>query len=114
MSAMQREKGAKAERAVAELLRPIFPQAVRRASGEESQERAGVDLKNTPGMAIQVTVAEKLNLFAKLAAVPRVPDFLDLPSRPAVFARRNRGRWVVVMYAEDWIDLMKRIDWKDL
>lgn len=50
-----REKGAEAERAVALILRLLYPDAQRRVSGEEGQgENLGRDIKGTPGLCVQV------------------------------------------------------------
>lgn len=72
MGKLSRDKGARAEREVAALLRSIFPDCSRRSTGEESQERQGADLKNTPGFVIQVRCAGKLTPLAKLSEAARV------------------------------------------
>jgi len=67
MGAAQRRKGAVGEREAAAFWRPVFPACARRSSGEESQERQGADLKNTPGYVYQVKTMARPNSLAALA-----------------------------------------------
>ena len=112
MGGMSRTKGAVGERAAAEILRPVFPTAARRAAGEESQERRGVDLKNTPGFAVQVNVAKAP---APLRKFREVAGALGPGERPLVlFREQSRSAagqpWLACLKAEDLVALLVAVE----
>lgn len=90
MARMQREKGAAGERELAALLRPTFPACSRRSSGEESQERRGVDLKGTGEFVIQCQVAGRLTPLAKLSEAATVAQPHEIPLAACRLSSRQR------------------------
>lgn len=113
MGAMQRRKGARLEREAAELLRPAFPNVSRRAAGEESQERRGVDLKGTGHLVVQVTGGARPALLRKfrevVAAIP-AGRYLDQPRPVAlVLAKTDRGEWLATLRARDLVELLNKV-----
>ena len=103
MSAMQRNKGAAAEREVAELFRLWgWGGAHRRSTGEESQADQGRDLKGTEPYCIQVQNADRTTPELKLQEAEQAATDGQIP---VAFIRRTRGSWMVCMRARDWFKL---------
>ena len=63
------------------------------------------DLSDLPGIHIEVTRRENVNLSAALEQAKR--DAVRFGGLPAVFHRRSREGWVVSMGLTDWIQLYK-------
>lgn len=116
MSRAAREKGKRGEQAVARMLLPLCPEVrTKRAGGESADVDRGRDLLGTPGLCVQVKEMERPLPLTALdeACAAAAPDEIPIafvkqtlhgsrsPSAPM------RGRWCVVLRAEDWIDLMK-------
>jgi len=103
VGAMQRNKGANAEREVAELFRIWgWPDALRRSTGEEAQTAQGRDLKGTSPWCVQVQLADRTTPGEKLSeAISAAAD----GEVPVAFIRRTRGAWMVCMRAQDWFKL---------
>jgi hypothetical protein len=110
MGKKSRDKGARGERAVVELLRPLFPRAARRSTGEESQERQGVDLKNTGRLVVQVQCAAVPTIEAKLREAMGVAGKDEVP---VAFTRRSSrtraGPWTATLLADDFVRLLGRV-----
>lgn len=87
MSRMQRDKGANAERAAARILQVVHPDACRRASGEESQESQGRDLKGTPGLCVQV---KEMGAPSPLAALEEAIGAAGTVEIPMAIVRQSR------------------------
>jgi hypothetical protein len=80
MGKRSREKGAQAERAVAEILRSIYPDAMRRVSGEEGQgETLGRDLKGTPGLCVQVKETSRPQPLAAFDEALAAAEYGEIP-----------------------------------
>lgn len=103
MGARSRRKGARGEREVAEILRPVFPSARRRSSGEEAQEDQGRDIKGTPGLCVQVAIGARPPIYEKLAEAERAARS---PAIPVAFTRRDQERWLVHLRADDFVSLL--------
>jgi Holliday junction resolvase len=103
MGKMSKEKGKVGEREVAELLRQHGFEARRgqQFSGEEGRDV----VHNIPGVHIEVKRTETLRLWDAMeqARLDRREDEM-----PVVFHRPSRRPWVVVMMAEDFLDVMSR------
>ena len=95
-----REKGARGERELANLLRDQYGYETRR--GYVFQHES--DLVGLPGIHPEVKRKERLNCYdAMEQAVEEAAKRAD--GVPAVFHRRDRKDWLVIMRLEDWIDL---------
>ena len=95
-----RNKGANAERELANILRDTWGYSVRRGQVFNHES----DLAGLTGIHPEVKRVERLNIHeameqAKTEAAKREDGL------PAVFFRRDRGEWLVTMRLEDWIDL---------
>ena len=65
------------------------------------------DITGLPGVHIECKRAQQQNLYAWLEQSRRDADkFHD--GLPAVFWRKNRSPWLVVMKLEDWIRLYRK------
>lgn len=109
MGKMQRNKGAAAEREVAEMFRLWgWPLASRRASGEESQQQRGIDIKGTAPYVVQVQHAATTTPDKKLR---EAEDAAEDGQMPIAFVKRNRGTWMVCMAAKDFFALARKGAW---
>ncbi|MEQ1833003.1 MAG: hypothetical protein ABL977_08095 [Candidatus Eisenbacteria bacterium] len=86
---MQRDKGANAERAAARFLACVhgMADASRRSTGEESQEAQGRDLKNTPGLCVQV---KEMGAPSPLAALEEAIAAAAPREMPVAIVRQSR------------------------
>ena len=103
MAINSKEKGKRAEREVAALLREYgFTNAKR-----GQQYHGGTDspdiIDALPKVHIEVKHVEKLNIIEAMAQADR--DCGD--KIPAVFHRRNRTPWLVTLHLDDFITLYK-------
>jgi len=103
VSAYQRRKGARLELEARDLLRSVFPTCERRASGEESQQDQGRDLKCTPGWRFQVTGGARPNILKKFA---EAATGLSAGECPAAITKLDRGEWLVTIRASDFVELI--------
>jgi hypothetical protein len=107
---MSRRKGMRGELEVAALLRRVFPDVRRRASGEESQGGQGRDLDGTPGFAWQVQLGDRTTPEKKLAeAAGSVKQLARESARtvPIAATRRTRGDWLVTLRLEDFLGILE-------
>ncbi len=104
MGKMSREKGKRGEREVAALLKEYGFEARR-----GQQFRGGADspdvVHNIPNVHIEVKLREKLSLYPTLEQA--LSETFD--GYPVVFHRRNGKRWVVVLYADDFLRVMEEM-----
>src|SRR5580693_6156504 len=107
MGRRSREKGARGEREVVVLLRPVFPSVRRRCAGEESQCRRGRDLDGTPGFSVQVQLSGAPTIERKLR---EAVSGAEPGERPVAFTRRSRigggDEWLATLLAQDLVALM--------
>lgn len=99
-------KGRAAERELARILQgygyPVEP-------GQAVSYGATPDLTGLPGVHIEVKRQEKQNIYEWMGQARRDADkFRD--GLPAVFWRKNRCQWLVVMDFRDWINLYNRAE----
>lgn len=103
MGRSSQQKGKRGEEELAEQLRQYGYEIQRGGSltfGEVP------DLVGLPGVHVEVKRVEKLNVYeAMQQAVDDSARFHD--GMPAVFWRRNRRRWLVVMLLDDWMKLYR-------
>lgn len=103
MAINSREKGKRAEREAAALIREYGYDArrgVQYAGGPDSPDVVGL-----PGVHLEIKHVERLNLLAAMdqSADDSAPDEL-----PVVMHRKNRSPWLVTMWFEDFMDLYER------
>jgi hypothetical protein len=98
-----RQKGAQAEREVAEWLRSQGVEARRGVQFSGGPGSPDV-VHGLPGVHLEVKRTEALRLHEALAQAAN-----DAPEghTPVVLHRKNRGRWVAILDAEDWLRLAK-------
>lgn len=99
-------KGRAAERELARILQgygyPVEP-------GQAVSYGATPDLTGLPGVHIEVKRQEKQNIYEWINQASRDADkFRD--GLPAVFWRKSRCPWLVVMDFRDWINLYNRAE----
>lgn len=107
MGKMSRDKGKRGELEVVELLRRHGFEARR-----GQQHRGGPDspdvIHDIPGMAIEVKRRETLSLYPTLEkASDDAAD--DGDKQPVVFHRRSGKPWIVVLYADNFLNIMQKI-----
>ena len=107
MSKMSRDKGQRGEREVAALMRTHGFEA------ERGQQRSGSsdspDVKhNISGLHVEVKRTETLSVYAALDQASR--DATGGPDAPVVFHRRSRKPYVIIMYATDFLRIMRRYE----
>ena len=103
MGKMQQRKGADGERELAGILAGYGYDVHRGASQNYGTEP---DLSGLAGVHIEVKRTQQLRLHDALEQAKRdAVRFSD--GLPTVFFRRNREKWQVCMYLEDWIQLYK-------
>lgn len=74
--------------------------------GRSQSYGAEPDLTGLSGVHVEYKRAERLQLYDWMAQAERDANrFQD--GAPAVFFRRSRSPWLVVMKLEDWMDLYK-------
>lgn len=98
-----KRKGSAGERELAAKLREYGFDAKR----NQQYTGGGVDtpdVSGLPGIHIEVKRTERLNIYEAMAQAVRDAAGKKLP---AVFHRRNRGRWMVTMELDDWMRLYK-------
>lgn len=103
MAKNSRNKGKRGEQEVVDLLKEHGYEARR------GQQYTGGDgspdvVHNVPGVHVEVKRVEQLSLYPAMEQASR-----DAAGKamPAVFHRRNDQRWVVVVWADDFLSLMR-------
>lgn len=95
-----RNKGADAERELANLIRDNYGYPVHRGKVFYGES----DLVGLTGIHPEVKRVERLNVHGAMAqAITEADKRKD--GLPTVFHRRDRESWLVTMRLEDWIDL---------
>ena len=106
MAKMSKEKGKGGEREVAALLREYGFEARR------GQQFSGGDgspdvVHNIPGVHIEVKRTERFSLYPALNQATE--DSKETLKTPIVFHRMSRRRWVVVLDADDFLQIMREL-----
>jgi Holliday junction resolvase len=96
-----KKKGKRGELELARKLRE-FGYDCRR--GQQYSGIAGDDVVGLPYIHIECKRQERLNVYEAIRQAQR--DAKE-DEKPAVFWRRNREEWLVVMRLEDWIELYR-------
>ena len=101
-----RRKGARGELAAAKELARLFGCEARR-----SQQYCGVAgdadlITNIPGLHFEIKTVERLQLHKALEQAESDKKYHD---RPVVIFKKNRKRFVAIMYLEDLGDISERI-----
>lgn len=125
MSAYQRRKGARGEIEAAHFLGRVFPDAHRRACGEESQDRRGVDLDGCYPFAVQVKVMAHPNPLAALreACAGAMPSEIPCAyvrqvarekrgseSDAAIIFRAADARWLIAVFEKMRATMPRRVE----
>ena len=106
MSKSQREKGKRGEREIAALFRAHGFQARRGRQYKGGPDSPDIE-HDIPGLHVEVKFREHMSVFAALAWTSRDAGFEG--DSPVVFMRKLRKPWIVVMDADDFLDLMEEI-----
>ena len=102
----QRRKGAVGERELAAFLKQHGFEARRgqqHAGGGDSPDV----VHNIPSLHIECKRTEKLSVYEAVDQAKR--DSFGTERAPTVFHRRNRKDWLVIMYADDFLEIMKEV-----
>lgn len=98
-----RQKGARGERELAELLRE---RGIKARRGQ--QFSGGTDspdiVHDIPGLHIECKRTETLNVYVALEQAVRDAG---MENTPVVFHRRSKKPWVVIMLASDFLNMAK-------
>lgn len=103
-----RQKGARAEREIAQMLRDNGFDDARRGQ-QFSGANGDPDVVGLPRVHIEVKRVEKLNL--DNAMEQSYNDSIQTGTVPTVFHRKNGKDWKVTMYFDDWMRMYK--SWLD-
>ena len=103
MAKMSRDKGGRGEREVAALLRSRGITAERGVQRDGSKGSPDVKTGFDDWLHIEVKRVEAFSLYKALA---QASGDAGEGRVPVVFHRRSGEEWVVVMNAQDWIDLV--------
>ncbi len=96
-----KSKGNRGEREIVDILKAHGYPAYRNfASGGYG----GSDIVGLPGMAVEVKMVEKLNIWKALEQGEQAASATDTPT---VFFRRNRSRWYAALPLEDLLGLIE-------
>lgn len=104
MSAYSRRKGHSFERAVASVLRELFPDA-RRQLEYHSADALGVDLQHTGEYRFQ---CKKLKKYASITAIKEVQCARELGEIPILVTAADNEEWMAVIPFKDLIRLIER------
>lgn len=103
MGKASRDKGARGERELAGILNEMGINDAHRGYVQFKQS----DLVGIKGIHPEVKRVEKLNIHeAMRQAVKEAEKRND--GKPTVFHRKNRGKWLVTMLLEDWVEIYKK------
>ena len=106
MSINSRAKGASGERELAKALKEYGYDC--RRGQQYCGANGDADVIGLPGIHIECKRVERLNIDdAMLQAIRdrREGEF------PAVFHRKNNGKWMVTMLLDDWQEIYREGDW---
>lgn len=104
MGRMSRDKGKRGERELANALRSCGYET--RRGQQYSGTETSADVVGLPGIHIECKRTEQLRLYDALEQAEN--DAGDSGDVPAVFHRRNKKPWVVVMRLDDWLELYRK------
>lgn len=116
MGRFSREKGKRAEREVAAMLKPLCPDVrTKRAGGESASVDRGRDLLGTPGLCVQVKAMAHLRPLSALGEACGVAAADELPvafvKQTVIGANGHSegmvGKWCAVIRAEDFVGLLQ-------
>lgn len=100
MGKTSQRKGADGERELRDILRQYGYNVER---GGSQTYGTVPDLYGLPGVHVEVKRVERLNITEAMNQAERdAQRFGD--GAPTVFHRRNRGRWMVTQYLDDWLN----------
>ncbi len=102
MGKMSRTKGHSFERLIANILKPVFPNARRHLEYQDA-ECFGVDLVNTGHYKIQ---CKRLKKYASLAAIKEIVCDEWLGEVPLLVTQGDRERVLVVLPIEEFVRLL--------
>lgn len=104
MGKAERNKGKRGERELANALKNCGYDA--RRGQQYSGTETSADVVGLPGVHIECKRMEQLRLYDALEQAET--DAGDSGDVPAVFHRRNKKPWVVVMRLDDWLELYRK------
>ena len=103
MGKASRDKGKRGEREIAALFRAHGFQARRGQQFKGGGDSPDV-VHNIPGLHVEVKFRENVSLYAALDQVSRDAAVEDTP---VVFMRKLRKPWIMVIDADDFLDLVE-------
>ena len=104
MSKASRDKGKRGEREVAEILRDHGFEDARRGQQYKGSPDSP-DVVGIPGFHIEVKRTEQCRLYEYMDQAVEDSDGGDIP---VVWHRQSRKPWVVIMLADDFMEIAKR------
>ena len=106
MGKASRDKGKRGEREIAALFRAHGFNARRGQQYKGGPDSPDV-VHDIPGLYVEVKFREQVSVFSALEQASRDAGYEDTP---VVFMRKLRKSWIVVMDADDFLDLMQRFE----
>lgn len=104
MGKMQRDKGARGERQLAEKLSKLLGVEAYRSCQYAGKEGAG-DVLGVPGVHVESKYTERLNLYAAMDQAEE-----DCGKEiPVVFHRKNLRQWVAIVNLDQLVELARAI-----
>ena len=105
MGKLSRDKGKAGEREIVKLLR-YYGYEARRGQQHRGGPGSPDVIHSVPGLHIEVKRRETFDLYGSLQ---QAQDEAADGEAPVIFHRRNGRRWVIVMDAHDFLQMMKKI-----
>jgi len=94
----------KGKRGELELARKLREYGYDTRRGQQYSGIGGDDVVGLDGIHIECKRVEKLNIYE---AIRQAVRDAKVDEKPAVFWRKNREDWLVIMRLEDWIELYR-------
>ena len=104
---MSRRKGQTGELELAHILQDHGFTDVRRTSQYCGKTGDASDLVGLPGVHIESKRTERLSLYEAMGQARRDAQAAGKGSFPAVFHRRSKQPWLVVMDLDDWCEMYR-------
>jgi len=101
---MQLNSKRKGKRGELELAKKLREYGYNCRRGQQYSGIEGKDVVGLPHIHIECKRVEKLNIYEAIRQATRDAKVTE---KPAVFWRKNRENWLVIMRLEDWIELYR-------
>ena len=110
MAVNSKQKGARFERELAELLREHGYKDARRTAQYCGNTGDASDVVGLPFIHIEAKHCEQMRLYKWIEQAKR--DSAGTGNLPAVFHKKNRAEILITMPFDAWLEMYKKCDWR--